>query len=189
MSLFSRNEARKEPRGSRMSTADMAAAMSEAQPTRPMADEPVEAAPAHTELWREERHRADTSPAAEGRAAVLDAEVEDAVVIPERPAAAKPQARPMDPAAERLAALFGADVAKDLRTRWDATQISFVDDPRRAVQQADELVAEVMQTLAQSFADERRELEAQMKSESASTENLRVALQRYRSFFQRLLTL
>ena len=56
------------------------------------------------------------------------------------------------------------------------------------MQQADELVAQVMKSLAQSFADERRQLEAQMK-ETASTENLRVALQRYRSFFQRLLSL
>jgi hypothetical protein len=56
------------------------------------------------------------------------------------------------------------------------------------VRQADELVAQVMTTLAQNFADERKQLEAHMR-ETASTENLRVALQRYRSFFQRLLTL
>lgn len=96
----------------------------------------------------------------------------------------RPQASPDQP----LAPLFSADVAQGFRSRWDATQIGFVDDPRQAVQQADELVAQVMKSLAQSFADERRQLEAQMK-DGASTENLRVALQRYRSFFQRLLTL
>ena len=61
-----------------------------------------------------------------------------------------------------LAPLFAADVAQGFRGRWDATQISFVDDPRQAVQHADELVAQVMKSLAQSFADERRQLEAQM---------------------------
>jgi hypothetical protein len=93
------------------------------------------------------------------------------------------------PEAQPLAPLFTADVAQGFRSRWDATQIGFVDDPRQAVQQADELVAQVMKSLAQSFADERRQLEAQMHDERASTENLRIALQRYRSFFQRLLSL
>jgi hypothetical protein len=90
---------------------------------------------------------------------------------------------------QRLAPLFNAGAAQDFRERWDATQIGFVDDPRHAVQQADELVAEVMKSLAQSFAHERSRLEAQMHGEQVSTENLRVALQRYRSFFQRLLAL
>jgi hypothetical protein len=89
---------------------------------------------------------------------------------------------------QRLAPLFSPPVAQDFRGRWDQTQIGFVDNPRHAVQQADELVAQVMQSLAQSFAQERRQLESQM-NETASTENLRVALQRYRSFFQRLLSL
>ncbi len=89
---------------------------------------------------------------------------------------------------EQLAPLFSPGVAQDFRARWDATQIGFVDDPRQAVQQADELVAQMMNSLAQSFADERAQLESRM-NETASTENLRVALQRYRSFFQRLLAL
>ena len=101
---------------------------------------------------------------------------------------AQPRPQPEASRDEQLAPLFSADVAQGFRARWDATQIGFVDDPRQAVQQADELVAQVMKSLAQSFADERRQLEAQMK-ETASTENLRVALQRYRSFFQRLLSL
>ena len=89
---------------------------------------------------------------------------------------------------QRLAPLFSPQVAQDFRGRWDTTQIGFVDKPRQAVQQADELVAQVLKCLAQSFAQERRQLESQM-NETASTENLRVALQRYRSFFQRLLSL
>ena len=90
----------------------------------------------------------------------------------------------------QLAALFLPDVAKDFRSRWDAVQISFVDDPRLAVQQADELVAQVMKSLAGTFSNERTKLEAQVDlTDKASTENLRLVLRRYRSFFERLLSL
>jgi hypothetical protein len=197
MSLF-RNESRKEH--SRASTADIAG-MGE-RSARPMAEARADAA-TRAEAPRDAR-RIDPQPTdlrreAESRAAFSDTEVEDAVEVKRerRDEPAQPTSKPARSAAatpamdssEKLAALFNADAAQDFRSRWDATQIGFVDDPRRAVQQADELVAEVMKTLAQSFADERRQLEAQMHSESASTENLRVALQRYRSFFQRLLSL
>jgi hypothetical protein len=90
----------------------------------------------------------------------------------------------------QLAALFLPDVAKNFRSRWDAVQISFVDDPRLAVQQADELVAQVMKSLAETFSSERTKLEAQVDlTDKASTENLRLVLRRYRSFFERLLSL
>jgi hypothetical protein len=93
-------------------------------------------------------------------------------------------------AGEHLAALFDPDVAGGFRTRWDEVQIGFVDDPKEAVRQADELVAQVMKSLAETFAAERSSLEEQLEqTDSASTENLRVALRRYRSFFQRLLSL
>jgi hypothetical protein len=96
----------------------------------------------------------------------------------------------MQPGGEPLAALFLAPVAEDFRRRWDAVQIGFVDDPRQAVRSADELVAQVMKSLAETFAEQRAEIEAGVdRSEQANTENLRVALQRYRSFFQRLLSL
>lgn len=91
---------------------------------------------------------------------------------------------------ERLDPLFSPDVAEDYRARWTAVQGSFVDDPREAVQQGDELVAQVMKSLAESFAAERDELEGQLgEGGEASTETLRVALRRYRSFFERLLSL
>jgi hypothetical protein len=91
---------------------------------------------------------------------------------------------------EQLAPLFLPDVAKDFRSRWDAVQSSFVDDPRQAVQQGDELVAQVMKSLAETFSSERAKLEGQVDStDNASTEDLRVALRRYRSFFERLLSL
>jgi hypothetical protein len=73
--------------------------------------------------------------------------------------------------------------------RWEKVQVLFVDDPRRAVEDADELVANVMKQLAEGFAREREALEGQWsRGEDVSTEDLRVALQRYRSFFQRLLS-
>ena len=93
-------------------------------------------------------------------------------------------------AAEPLAALFPPQVAQEFRQRWDQVQIGFVDDPRRAVQQADELVAHVMKSLAATFADQRARLEAGLGREGdPNTEDLRVALRGYRSFFQRLLSL
>jgi hypothetical protein len=91
---------------------------------------------------------------------------------------------------ERLEPLFSADLANEYRGRWTAVQGSFVDDPREAVQRGDELVAQVMKSLAESFAHEREALESQLGGGGeASTEMLRVALRRYRSFFERLLAL
>ncbi|MBA2674962.1 hypothetical protein [Ramlibacter sp.] len=101
-----------------------------------------------------------------------------------------PAGHPHTGSPEPLTALFPTELAQEFRARWDAVQIGFVDDPQRAVQQADELVAQVMKSLAQSFAQQRSEIEAGVRDAGhAATENQRIALQRYRSFFQRLLTL
>jgi hypothetical protein len=90
---------------------------------------------------------------------------------------------------EQATPLFSPDEAKDFRVRWDAIQGTFVDEPHRAVEQADSLVAEAMKRLAEVFADERATLEGQWaRDESVSTEDLRLALRRYRSFFGRLLS-
>jgi hypothetical protein len=85
--------------------------------------------------------------------------------------------------------LFAEDETERLRARWQETQASFVDEPQRAVEEADSLVAEFMQRLAETFSQERSRLESQWaEGGDASTEDLRVALQRYRSFFDRLLS-
>jgi hypothetical protein len=90
---------------------------------------------------------------------------------------------------EQAAPLFSPEEAKDFRARWDAIQVSFVDEPRSAVQQADSLVAVTMKRLAEMFAAERTRLEGQWgRGDSVSTEDLRLALRRYRSFFGRLLS-
>jgi hypothetical protein len=79
--------------------------------------------------------------------------------------------------------------AGQFRARWDEIQRGFVDEPRKSVEQADNLVAEAIQKLAKVFADERSRLEGQWsRGDQVSTDDLRIALQRYRSFFQRLLS-
>ncbi len=88
-----------------------------------------------------------------------------------------------------LEPLFDESVDHDFRDRWREIQTGFVDEPRHAVEQADGLVAELMQRLAQNFSEQRNNLEHQWDaSDKVSTEELRVALTRYRSFFERLLS-
>ena len=86
--------------------------------------------------------------------------------------------------------LFSESEMGDFRSQWSKVQAGFVDEPRRTVEEADKLVAAVMQKLAEGFANERSSLEKQWDSgDNVSTEDLRLALQRYRSFFDRLLKL
>jgi hypothetical protein len=121
---------------------------------------------------------------------------------PRQPApVAKPQATRADPRVDAVArgdrstgmapkvSLFAERDAADLRKRWSDVQTGFVDEPRKSVEQADSLVAEVMKRLAEGFASERANLEHQWdRGDNVTTEDLRVALQRYRTFFDRLLS-
>ena len=105
------------------------------------------------------------------------------VPVPETKAPARNEDDSLEP-------LFSPDAARDFRASWDAVQIGFVDDPRQAVRQADDLVRQVLDDLSRSFSSERSALDGAADTASqASTENLRLALRRYRSFFQRLLSL
>ena len=90
-----------------------------------------------------------------------------------------------------FAPLFENTEAEDFRSQWLDIQSRFVDDPRASVKEADELVANVIKSITRSFADKRMSLENQWKSgeNNISTEDMRVAMQRYRSFFNRLLSL
>jgi hypothetical protein len=84
--------------------------------------------------------------------------------------------------------LFPDDELHNFRARWDTVQTSFVDEPREAVEQADSLVANVVKRIAEQFSTERAGLEQQWaQGDNVSTEDLRQALRRYRSFFDRLL--
>ena len=85
--------------------------------------------------------------------------------------------------------LFPDEELNNFRTRWTEVQTSFVDEPRHAVEQADSLVANVVKRVAEQFAAERATLEDQLgKGDNVSTEDLRQSLKRYRSFFDRLLS-
>lgn len=85
--------------------------------------------------------------------------------------------------------LLTDDDERTFRDRWQSIQNKFVDDPREAVHDADTLVADVMQTLAATFAEHKKDLESQWsQGERVDTEELRGALRRYRSFFNRLLS-
>ncbi|MFL6068995.1 MAG: hypothetical protein ACJ74N_14820 [Gaiellaceae bacterium] len=90
---------------------------------------------------------------------------------------------------EQQQPLLPQDQAERYRSEWQRIQAGFVDEPRRSVEEADRLVADLMQRLAAVFSDEREQLEKQWDSgDDVSTEDLRVALTRYRSFFDRLLS-
>ena len=106
-----------------------------------------------------------------------------------RSMAAPASTRPQAGEAESNAPLFAPNDTQDFRSRWEKIQIGFVDEPRKAGEQADELVASAIKRLAEVFASERQRLEAEWdKHDNVSTEDLRVALRRYRSFFDRLLS-
>jgi hypothetical protein len=86
--------------------------------------------------------------------------------------------------------LFPHEELAGYRTQWESIQTGFVDQPRAAVEQADALVSQIVTRLTEVFARERSTLEAQWtKGDNASTEDLRIALTRYRSFFHRLLSM
>ena len=101
----------------------------------------------------------------------------------DKPSPDAPAARGADE--ERLASLFTEEAAAAFRSRWNVVQQGFVDDPQNAVRQGDELVAQVIKSLAETFATQRTALEG----DRVSTEDLRLALRRYRSFFERLLSI
>ena len=100
------------------------------------------------------------------------------------------QVDPSTSAASHPAALYSAEEAERLRDQWSGVQASFVDEPRRAVESADQLVAIALKHLAETFAKQRSSLEGQWdRGDEVSTEELRLVLQQYRSFFDRLLSI
>lgn len=122
---------------------------------------------------------ADPRPAAERASA--------AAVDPDRTPVVEPTTHGLsDPGHDML---FPNDESGGYRSRWEAIQTGFVDEPRAAVEQADALVAQVVTRLAEVFSREREALEQQWgRGDNVSTEDLRIALKRYRAFFDRLLS-
>jgi hypothetical protein len=144
------------------------------QPPRPSefpsTDEPAQ---------RHDLDMVDASEAIEGDGPVLE-EIDTSGV-----ARTLYSARPTE--AGDVDSLFGRDAADDFRAHWDIVQRSFVDDPQQAVRDGDELVMQVIEALRQTFAAQKTELEKGINPDA--TETLRLALRRYRSFFERLLTI
>lgn len=111
---------------------------------------------------------------------------ETVVVAQDEPVQQKPSTNVDD---DQALALFTSEEVDQFRTEWRGLQSDFVDSPRDAVQHADQLVAQVIQSLATTFADHKKSLESQWsKGEEVETEELRVALRQYRAFFDKLLT-
>lgn len=93
-----------------------------------------------------------------------------------------------EPTEEHVVNLLPEERLSSLKEQWSTIQTSFVDEPKSSVEKADELVADVMQTIAKRFAEERDTLEREWSGGGdPSTEDLRRAMQHYRSFFERLL--
>ncbi len=141
-------------------------------------------------LRRESRRRPDSA-----SPLLTDDEVKES--HPPIELSAGDRAKPVDPAElpnnatianTQVTPLFSEPEVNDFRSRWTNIQTAFVDEPRQAVEEADQLVASLMKKLAEGFANEREGLEHQWdRGGTVSTEDLRIALQRYRSFFDRLL--
>jgi hypothetical protein len=121
-------------------------------------------------------------------AAIAGAEPQRAPIDEPRAFVHEAEAAPVR--ADRPAALYSAEEAERLRGQCSEVQASFVDEPRRAVEQADNLVAIALKHLAEAFAAQRSGLEGQWdRGDDVSTEDLRLVLQQYRSFFDRLLSI
>ena len=120
-------------------------------------------------------------------ASAVDQNLTTAAVAGRASDQAQREARPLS---DEHAPLLPENETGEFQKNWDSIQASFVDDPRRSVEQADSLVASAIKRIAEQFADERSRLEGQWgRGDDVSTENLRIALQRYRSFFARLLSI
>lgn len=167
--------------GTRLPVDGQTAASGEARTGTPAREESVEAPPADVGPGRERDAPGDV---AEDRPAQPTHAVstQDTDATPDSTGAATS-------ASNAGGSLLPAEMDATFQQRWKEIQTRFVDEPRGAVEDADGLVANLMQQLAEGFAKERERLEAQWgRGEDISTEDLRVALQRYRSFFQRLLS-
>lgn len=157
-----------------------------------MKEEPVKVQDSaqKVETWHEDEHHEWTEPTSE--AELLEPEApEDEVSVPEfhDEAASTPVVPPTVVTTVPVAWLKSEEI-QDLKTRWNTIQIDFVDEPRKSVEQADALVVEALKHIEQAFTDQRATLnERWLNLEDIQTEDLRVSLQSYRSFLNRILAL
>jgi hypothetical protein len=171
---------------SNVGTTEASAARTDPSTDAPPAQaEPLSAGGEAPTAEREPLSAGDVPPSAE-REPVTAGDVPPTPTAESRPSHAVVESASSPPTSPSL---FGDTDLSGLRSRWDDVQAAFVDSPKECVQKADSLVSEVVEQLTSGFSDARSRLEAQWaKGENASTEDLRVALKRYREFFQRLLS-
>ena len=136
-----------------------------------------------------EERKPTTADIANGGTAESKASTENTAQTSEEQAiAVATEDEPSPDARQATEPLFSSSDAERYRDQWTSVQGEFVDQPREAVEQADRLVADLMQSLAAQFSETRAGLESRWTDdENVSTEDLRVAMTRYRSFFERLL--
>jgi len=97
---------------------------------------------------------------------------------------------PPQPPPQTSHSIFSKQQADELRERWNTIQTAFIDEPQRSVKDADALVASATKQIADAFANQKGELEKQWsRGDQVSTEELRITLQQYRTFFSRLLSI
>jgi hypothetical protein len=164
------------PDDARLSTADLAAASQRSDRT------PEEQQQLHQQQLQQQQQQRVSQPTPGAARTPPDREVS----VPTRPAGDTRATAHVEN--ERPSPLFAGNESEDFRHRWADIQTAFVDEPRQAVEKADALVAAAIKRLAEVFAHERSTLEQQWaRGGDVSTEDLRVALKRYRAFFDRLL--
>jgi len=140
----------------------------------------------HRKITTRDVARANSEPDSEK---IREAQSERPIIVGDDTAKASPQPAQRGNG-EQGNPLFSGDEEHSFRERWQNVQTNFVDEPRQAVEHADELIAKILQHLAQRFSDKRSRLESEWEhSDKASTEELRLALRRYRVFFDRLLSI
>lgn len=162
----------------------------------PIREEPVKVvdAPQTVETWHEEENKdwkeQVTTPetVVSGPASPPDAVVSGPTTAPES-VVSVPTTAPKAVESGPLTWLKGDEV-DDLKSRWKVIQIEFVDEPRKSVEQADALVVEALDRIELVFKNQRTILnERWLNHEDVQTEDLRIALQSYRSFLNRILAL
>jgi hypothetical protein len=175
-----------QPEDESLSTRDLAGTQREV-PVETAGEPATEAASPAEQDARFERRPADAdAQAGDGGQAMADAPAEPQVGATQGDA---DRARGGVDDIDEAGSLLPDGEESDFQRRWEEIQTRFVDDPRQAVEDADALVAGVMQRIAEGFAQARDGLEGQWsRGEDVGTEELRVALQRYRAFFRRLLS-
>lgn len=180
-----------EPRG-RVSSGGAAPATAASAPAGMVSAEPPAADTAQPREEETETMRppsGDTSPGSDDLAGQASTPVDAPQGEDAPPLASSPGTSTAATTPDSNEPLVPTELSETFQERWEEIQTRFVDEPRGAVEDADGLVAKLMQQLAEGFANERERLEAHWgRGEDISTEDLRVALQRYRSFFQRLLS-